>query len=638
MRKLVILVFVLMFVSLAGALPAFPGAEGFGANSIGGRGGTVIEVTNLNDDGQGSLRAAIVASGPRTVVFRTGGTIVLEKPLTLRNSYITIAGQIAPGGGITIRHKDGNGGNIFQFEGGVHDVVIRYLRMRSGKGTVAVGDIIHFGNSEKIIMDHISLSWSNDELIGINCQDSSCYNRDIGIQRTIVSEALADHTAGTLISGKTDYCVYESPASCSLTEPIEYWREVRDISLHHNLYAHNGWRNPLIKTQGVQFVNNLVYNWRLRIGSFSEVSKVDYVGNYFKMGPWVPNANKENYLMYDDDAHDSWNIPWDSTEMPIPSIYAVGNILEKEGSALSLGSNDWGLFSRMTAGYNPDGTIAQELDPLPDSFKRSSALPSPSVGISVQSASAAYSGVLADVGANKKLDCYGNLIANVDSIDVKILSDVVNNGGPRIVSTNPLVVDDPKHESFYGGFISVDAGTPCADADKDGMADLWENLTGLNINDASDRNMDLDSDGYTNLEEYINGQNPMQVPAPDDGTPANENNPPNVENPDDDDETECVPDWNCMEWNDCFDGLQTRTCTDLMGCGNENGKPEIVQQCEESAVEEVVETVEAGTEKVTGDLFSSKGVVIGFVGGAGLLVVILIILVLRSLSQTSYRP
>ena len=114
-------------------------------------------------------------------------------------------------------------------------------------------------------MDHVSLSWSNDELIGINCLDSECYNRDIGIQNSILSEALKGHSTGTLISGKIDYCLYENPidATCNITEPVEYWRNVKDISYHHNLLAHNGWRNPLIKTQDVQFVNNVVYKpWK----------------------------------------------------------------------------------------------------------------------------------------------------------------------------------------------------------------------------------------------------------------------------------------------------------------------------------------------------------------------------------------
>ena len=112
------------------AIPAFPGAEGFGANSIGGRGGALLEVTNLNDAGTGSLRACVEASGARTCVFKTGGLIVLNSPLTIRNPYITIAGQTAPGGGITI--KLGTATNAILTE--THDVIIRYLTIRTGPG------------------------------------------------------------------------------------------------------------------------------------------------------------------------------------------------------------------------------------------------------------------------------------------------------------------------------------------------------------------------------------------------------------------------------------------------------------------------------------------------------------------------
>lgn len=486
--------------SIGDNLVAFPGAEGFGADSVGGRGGEVIEVTNLNDHGTGSLREAVESSGPRTIVFKMGGTITLEKPLYVRNSYITIAGQTAPGGGITLRRVEGNGAGILHLENGVHDVVVRYVRMRSGKGTAGAGDIIHIAKSERIIMDHVSLSWSNDELIGINCLDSECYNRDIGIQNSILSEALKGHSTGTLISGKIDYCLYENPidATCNITEPVEYWRNVKDISYHHNLLAHNGWRNPLIKTQDVQFVNNVVYNWQTRVGSFSEVTKADYINNYFKMGPWTAPFYQQFILGYDDDAHDIWFILWSDNRLPAPSIYASGNILDKFGNISNPSQDNWFLFSRLSPGYNPDGTLASAGDFLPLSFKRENALSSPLAPISIQSASQSYVSVLADVGANKRLDCYGNLEDNIDSIDIKVISDVKNGDGPK-------VGDNPDHESFYGGFISVETGTPCTDTDKDGMPDVWEALMGLDITDSSDRNGDLDSDGYTNLEEYING-------------------------------------------------------------------------------------------------------------------------------------
>lgn len=173
----------------ASSVPAFPGAEGFGANSVGGRGGRVIEVTNLDDSGPGSLRAAIEADRPRTVVFRVGGTIELQSGLEITNPFITIAGQTAPGGGITLRNDPSNADTSLKIE--THDVVIRYIRSRPGPSTELHGtlDAITIGNQEggtyNVIVDHSSFSWATDEVV------NSWYDaHDITIQWSIVSEGL----------------------------------------------------------------------------------------------------------------------------------------------------------------------------------------------------------------------------------------------------------------------------------------------------------------------------------------------------------------------------------------------------------------------------------------------------------------
>ncbi|MHC4670948.1 MAG: pectate lyase, partial [Planctomycetota bacterium] len=143
-----------------GPIPAFPGAEGFGANTIGGRGGAVYEVTNLDNSGPGSLRAAIEASGPRIVVFRVSGTIHLQSQLRLTNPYITIAGQTAPGEGICLRDRD------FKIRQ-THDVVIRYIRSRPGDVTQTEQDAISLDECRNVIIDHCSASWSIDETLSV---------------------------------------------------------------------------------------------------------------------------------------------------------------------------------------------------------------------------------------------------------------------------------------------------------------------------------------------------------------------------------------------------------------------------------------------------------------------------------------
>ena len=176
-----LITFLLLIPGLALAVPAFPGAEGFGAKSVGGRGGKVIEVTNLNDSGSGSLRAAIAASGPRTVVFRVGGTIELKSRIQVENPYLTIAGQTAPGGGITLKNGSNEKDTLYIL---THDVVVRYLRVRPGPGGDADG--VGVGtNASNVVLDHCSVSWAVDENLGV-----SSTAKNVSIQWSIIAEGL----------------------------------------------------------------------------------------------------------------------------------------------------------------------------------------------------------------------------------------------------------------------------------------------------------------------------------------------------------------------------------------------------------------------------------------------------------------
>ncbi len=230
-----------LLMSVKGEQLAFPGAEGFGRFAKGGRGGRVIEVTNLDAKGPGSLRAACKAKGPRTIVFRTGGVIDLQKEIRITNPYVTIAGQTAPGDGICLR-----GAHLII---GASHVIVRYLRVRPGdlaKGpnprtrdgiTVArKGKTIH-----DVIVDHCSVSWAVDENM------STWYSaRDITFQWCISSEALYDsihpkgeHSMGILIGDESDR-----------------------VSIHHCLIAHNNYRNPQLAQHGrAEIISNLIYNY-----------------------------------------------------------------------------------------------------------------------------------------------------------------------------------------------------------------------------------------------------------------------------------------------------------------------------------------------------------------------------------------
>jgi pectate lyase len=229
-------------------LPTFPGAEGFGATTPGGRGGQVVEVTNLHDSGPGSLRAAIGFPGPRIVVFRVGGTIELATPLQVLHPYLTIAGQTAPGGGITLK----NGKNTYApLQIKTHDVVIRYLRSRPGPGGLPPTgqdgsnvDALTIADPQRdvhhVVVDHCSLSWSVDEVI-----NTWYAAHEITVQWCILSEGLQNP---------------EGRQGAGSKGPLFGGRKSDRISVHHNLLAHNVGRNPMIKATGlVDLVNNVIF-------------------------------------------------------------------------------------------------------------------------------------------------------------------------------------------------------------------------------------------------------------------------------------------------------------------------------------------------------------------------------------------
>ena len=279
-------------------IPSFPGAEGYGAISVGGRGGRVIEVTNLNNSGPGSLRAAIEAEGPRIVVFRVAGNIQLDGELRIWNSYLTIAGQTAPGSGITIKGYGDNALRIYNKDNnGVHDVVIRYLHLRHGQVDGSNDNLtIHGGHN--IIIDHVSMSWSTDENVGVWSEMDRPRIYNTTFQRSIMAEGLAGHSNGMHVSGEKDY---------SLENPVEAWRRIYDLTIHDNLFIHNTHRNPRVISAGTQVVNNVVYNWKYRIGETMSGSVIDYINNYYKAGPM---SNLDRLLLHEEISPDypGWRV------------------------------------------------------------------------------------------------------------------------------------------------------------------------------------------------------------------------------------------------------------------------------------------------------------------------------------------
>jgi pectate lyase len=258
------LLFFLASVLTAADVPAFRGAEGFGAKAKGGRGGRVIAVTNLNDSGPGSFREACEAEGPRIVVFRVGGIIELKKAVRIRNPYITIAGQTAPGDGICLRNRE------FVVE--THDAVVRFLRSRAGESAGAEVDSMDVGNgSHDVIYDHCSATWSVDE-----CLSLSGKNQNITVQWCLIAEGL-NHSVH-----KKGAHGYGSLA-----------RANGPVTFHHNLWAHNDARNPRMGDDYgsppfpvFDFRNNVIFDYGNTASGLTQGNlKVNYVANYLRPGP-----------------------------------------------------------------------------------------------------------------------------------------------------------------------------------------------------------------------------------------------------------------------------------------------------------------------------------------------------------------
>lgn len=467
-------------------LPTFPGAEGAGAATPGGRGGRVIEVTNLNDSGPGSLREAVSTRGPRIVVFRVAGVIELTRPLLITEPYLTIAGQTAPGSGITLSGvKNEDGEMIFLRD--VHDVVIQYIRIRNGQGGEpgqGQTNIAIDSGTRNILIDHVSLSWSLDENLMIHRnipegEDPETWPgiSNITIQRSIIAEGLHPHSTGIEIGGESQ---------------LEGWREVRDITIHHNLFAHNSHRNPGVGSLHTQIINNVMYNWGSRIGSTWRNIDVDWIGNYFKRGPMSARGNLLLHASFP--ANEPFN-PW-----PAPSLFVGGNLVLPDSA--DPGRDNWEMYVNHYT-----------FQPLPEDFRREQPLPFTTVPVEIDTAVEAYESVLADVGANARLACDGSWINNQDDVDKRLISDVIAGTGP--------VKQPISSAEEVGGLPALQAGTACADSDHDGMPDVWEAARPeLNPQKYDANGNDLHP-SYTNIEVFLNGTPRNERPGEEKGSPNN---------------------------------------------------------------------------------------------------------------------
>lgn len=460
---------------------AFPTAEGYGRFARGGRGGEVIHVTNLNDSGEGSLRWALCDEKwqtadwkgvPRIIVFDVGGVIELQSRLVIPDNAgnLYIAGQTAPGDGITLINYDFGGM-------GSSDVVIRDVRVRvgemNGKSTGGMG----LGSCNHSIVDHCSISWATDE--GFSSRSA----QNITFQWNIIGESLNNS-------------VHYDGGDRTQTERHAFAASIGGYtgSFHHNLLINNTGRNWSLAgameqdavTYGGQLDirNNVVYNWKDRTTD-GGVRRLNFVGNYYKAG-----------VVSDDSLH---IVSMDGNELgtsDMQMMYVADNKMVAYNGSVLLNPSDnaWDKGRAISGGKNSTNADVRSDTPFFESF------------VNTQSADDAYKSVIAKVGAG------GTSVTGWDYIDSRYINEVTNNKYTYVGSRDGLkgIIDTQEDVGGYPNssvfeFSTNGATNATNDTDRDGMPNTWEEEHGLNPNDASDGSIvSLSADDYTNVEMYLN--------------------------------------------------------------------------------------------------------------------------------------
>lgn len=438
--------------------PAFPGAEGGGMYTTGGRGGTVYYVNTLADTNtgnattrEGTLRWCLGQTGKRTILFKVSGIITLGSGLSISKGDVTIAGQTAPGDGICLRY--------YPTYIGANNVIIRYMRFRLGDTALQEDDAIWGRNQSSILLDHCSMSWCVDEC-------ASFYsNKNFTMQWCLLGESLTNSIHGKGAHGFGGIWGGEN------------------VTFHHNMLIHHDSRNPRfngwkrsglnygssVAEERMDYRNNVVYNWggNSTYGGES-AGKYNMVNNYYKYGP--ATSAKSRLVQADIDAGTTVILPRHG------KYYLSGNHVF--GYANITADNKLGLYNK--TGFPLDSVVVNN--------------PYACNPVTTHSAVKAFEKVLAYVGASLKRDTVDGRL--VQEAKTGTFTYTGSNGGKNgLIDT----------QSDVGGWPTYNSTTAPIDTDIDGMPDAWETANGLNPNSSADGNaFTLSMEGYTNLEVYLN--------------------------------------------------------------------------------------------------------------------------------------